>query len=533
MRSGNARFHLRFTALLFTALCFTPLGGFEALAQAPLTRLNPAVKQIVDQVSEERISATMKRLGEFGTRYVGSEQDSETRGIGAAQRWIEAQFKSYSPKLQVSLDKFTVKKSQRLPKDVDLANIVAVLPGTTDKDRYVIVGGHYDSIASRRGPGTPNTNDDGPRTAAELEPNAPGVADDASGTATVMELARVMSQYDFDKSIVFVAFAAEEIGLNGSKNYADEAKAKNMVIEAMLNNDIIGTDVAGNGSSANNRVRLFSEGPEDSPSRALARYVKETAERYLPSMTVDMIFRRDRFSRGGDHTSFVHDGYAAVRFTTPSENFANQHTSTDTFANSSPAYATRVARMNGAALASLALAPKPPVVTAPRGQGGFGGRGGRGGDRADGAAAGAQAGGAAGTSVTSEAPAPALTAEQQQQRRAAAANRPGLARGKTGYDAALRWANPNPEPDLAGYAVVIRETTSPVWQREIYVGNVTEYTIPDLSIDDVVIGVKAIDKDGNQSLVSAYEQGGITMPQRPADGAAGAATSPGGRQQQQ
>jgi hypothetical protein len=513
MRSGNSRF-----LLLFTAFC-----GSQALAQAPLTRLNPTVKQIVDQVSEERISATMKRLGEFGTRYVGSEQDSETRGIGAAQRWIEAQFKSYSPKLQVSLDKFTVKKSQRLPKDVDLANIVAVLPGTTDKDRYVIIGGHYDSIASKRGPGTPNTNDDGPRTAAELEPNAPGVADDASGTAAVMELARVMSQYDFDKSIVFVAFAAEEIGLNGSKNYADEAKAKNMVIEAMLNNDIIGTDVSGNGSSANNRVRLFSEGPEDSPSRALARYVKETSERYLPSMTVDMIFRRDRFSRGGDHTSFVHDGYAAVRFTTPSENYANQHTATDTFANSSPAYTTRVAKMNAAALASLALAPKPPVVTAPRGQGGFGGRGGQGANAA---------GGAAGTAATSATPPPAVTTEQQQQRRAAAANRPGLARGKSGYDAALRWANPNPESDLAGYAVVIRDTTSPVWQREIYVGNVTEYTITDLSIDDVVIGVKAIDKDGNQSLVSAYEQGGTTTPQRPADGAAAAATGPAGRQQQ-
>jgi hypothetical protein len=494
MLSRNSR-----SLVLLTALC-----SYPALAQAPVTRLNPAVKQIVDQVSEERIGAIMKKLGDFGTRYVGSEQDSETRGIGAAQRWIEAQFKSYSPKLQVSLDKFTVKKNQRVPKDVDLVNIVAVLPGTIDKDRYVIIGGHYDSIASKRGPGTPNTNDDGPRTAAEMEPNAPGVADDASGTAAVMELARIMSQYEYDKSIVFIAFAAEEIGLNGSKNYADEAKAKNMVIEAMLNNDIIGSDVSGNGAASNNRVRLFSEGPEDSPSRAVARYAKETAERYFPSMTVDMIFRRDRFSRGGDHTSFVQDGFAAVRFTTPSENYANQHTATDTFANASPSYAARVTKVNAAVLASLALAPKPPVVTPPRGQGGFGGgRGGRGGANA----------GAGGTA------APALTPEEQQQRRTAAANRPGLSRGKSGYDAALRWANPNPEPDLAGYAVVIRDTTSPVWQREIYVGNVTEYTIPDFSIDDVVIGVKAIDKDGNQSLVSVYEQGG-TNTQRPADATA-------------
>jgi hypothetical protein len=201
-----------------------------------------------------------------------------------------------------------------------------------------------------------------------------------------------------------------------------------------------------------------------------------------------------------------------VRFTTPSENYANQHTATDTFANASPAYATRVTKVNAAVLASLALAPKPPVVAPPRGQGGFGGRGGRGGA----GGANAPAGGT---------PPPALTPEEQQQRRTAAANRPGLTRGKSGYDAALRWANPNPEADLAGYAVVIRDTTSPVWQREIYVGNVTEYTIPDFSIDDVVIGVKAIDKDGNQSLVSVYEQGG-TNTQRPADATAAPA---GGR----
>jgi hypothetical protein len=331
-----------------------------------------------------------------------------------------------------------------------------------------------------------------------------------------------MSQYQFDKSIVFIAFAAEEIGLNGSKNFADEAKEKKMVIEAMLNNDIIGTDVAGNGSTANGRVRVFSESPEDSPSRALARYAKEIGERYMPSMTVDMIFRRDRFSRGGDHTSFVRDGFAAVRFTTPTENYANQHTATDTFANASVPYTARVAKINAAVLASLALAPKPPVVSTPMGAG-RGGRGGQGqGQGGQGAAAGATdaAGAAAGAGGRAGATG---TPEEQAARRAAAANRPGLARGKSGYDAALRWANPNPEPDLAGYAVVIRDTTSPVWQREIYVGNVTEYTIPDLSIDDVVIGIKAIDKDGNQSLVSAYDQAPLnTQPQqqRPADSTA-------------
>jgi Zn-dependent M28 family amino/carboxypeptidase len=175
-----------------------------------------------------------------------------------------------------------------------------------------------------------------------------------------------MSQYEFDKSVVFIAFSAEEVGLLGSQAYAAKAKQEKMEIEAVLNNDIIGNDVAGNGRSGNNRLRVFSEGPEDSPSRSLARYTKEVAERYLPSITVDLVFRRDRFGRGGDHTSFNREGFAAVRLTTPSENYANQHTATDTFANASVPYTTRVARMNAAVLASLALAPKPPVVSRPR-----------------------------------------------------------------------------------------------------------------------------------------------------------------------
>jgi Peptidase family M28 len=493
---------------------------FGAAAQAPTAGLNPTVKQIVDQVSQERIGAIMKHLGEYGTRYVGSEQDSETRGIGAAQRWIEKEFKSYSPKLEVSLDRFPLKKGQRVPKDVEVANVVAVLPGTVDKDRYVIIGGHYDTIALRRtNPNAQRTDDGTPANAADVDPDAPGVADDASGTAATMELARVMSQYQFDKSIVFIAFAAEEVGLNGSKNFADEAKEKKMTIEAMLNNDIIGTDVSGNGSSANGHLRLFSEGPEDSPSRAVARFAKEMGERYVPSMTVDLIFRRDRFSRGGDHTSFVRDGFAAVRFTTASENYANQHTATDTFANASVPYTTRVAKVNAAVLASLALAPKPPVVQAPPGAG-RGGRGGAGRGEAQGQ------GGRGGFTGAA-----AATPEEQAARRAAMANRPGLSRGKSGYDAALRWANPNPEADLAGYAVVIRDTTSPVWQREIYVGNVTEYTLPDFSIDDVVIGVKAIDKDGNQSLVAAYDQAPLntqSQQQRQPEGTSPAATRPAG-----
>jgi len=273
-----------------------------------------------------------------------------------------------------------------------------------------------------------------------------------------MELARVMSQYQFDKTLVFIAFAAEEVGLSGSQTYATMAKQTGMRIEAVLNNDIIGSDTAGNGQSETNVLRLFAAGPEDSPARELGRYVKEVGERLVPSMRINMVFRGDRFLRGGDHTPFLNQGYAAVRLTSASENYANQHTVTDTFANTSVPYAARIARINGAALASLALAPLAPVLN--------------------------------------------WTWESGPNK---GGHVPLLSRGKSGYDAVLHWL-PNTEPDLAGYSVLIRSTTSPVWEREVWVGNVTSHTMPDVSIDDIVIGVKAVDKDGNASMVSAYQE---------------------------
>lgn len=512
--------------------------GVEGLAQPSAAQLNPTVKKIVGEVSEERIGAIMKKLESFGTRYVGSEKDNPAHGIGGAQNWILSEFKSYSPRLEVSLQKFTVPKSQRVPTETELNNIVAVLPGTIDKDRYVIISGHYDSIALRRTANQPvRTDDAGPASAADADPLAPGVADDGSGTAATMELARVMSQYQFDKSVVFVAFAAEEIGLNGSRAYAAKAKEDKMQIEAVLNNDIIGSDISGNGRSANNHLRVFSEGPDDSSSRSLARYTKEIAERYMPSMTVDLIFRHDRFGRGGDHSSFVAQGFAAVRLTTPSENFANQHTATDTFANASVPYTTRAAKMNAAVLATLALAPKPPLVaiTRPAGGGGSGFGGARGGARGDAAGGAGDATGRGGRSAATDTAAtsaagganPPAGSPTGAGRGGRGGRGPGLSRGN-GYDAVMRWAMPDPEPDLAGYSILIRDTTSPVWQKEIYVGNVTEYTIPDLSIDDIVIGVRAIDKDGNPSLVSAYEMAPTRLidanppqPQRPPAGGSG------------
>jgi hypothetical protein len=273
-----------------------------------------------------------------------------------------------------------------------------------------------------------------------------------------MELARVMSQYQFEKTLVFIAFAGEEEGLLGSTLYAEKARSLNQKIEAVLNNDIIGSDVGGDGRTENRRVNIFSEDPIDSPSREIARYAREISERYFPAMTVDPVFRADRFGRGGDHTPFNLEGFAAVRISTPVENFANQHSLTDTFANTSPSYIASVTKVNGAVAASLAWAPKAPLTT------------------------------------------------EMVERNGRKVPTLMLTRGKSRYDAALKWKQENPEPDLAGYVIMMRRTTSPFWEREIYVGNVDQYTLPDVSIDEVVFGVKAVDKDGNESLTTPYVQ---------------------------
>jgi hypothetical protein len=231
-----------------------------------------------------------------------------------------------------------------------------------------------------------------------------------------------------------------------------------MKLEAVLNNDIIGSDVAGDGRTDNHRINVFSEDPQDSPSRQLARYIREIGERYVPAMNVDPVFRADRFGRGGDHTPFNLEGFAAVRFSTPTENFANQHSTTDTFAGTSPAYTTRVIKINAAAAASLAWAPKAPATTE--------------------------------------------TVERNGRKMTSLM----LTRGRTRYDALLKWKSDTPEPDLAGYVIMMRSTTSPYWEREMFVGNVTEYNLPGVSIDDLVFAVKAVDKEGNESLASAYVQ---------------------------
>jgi len=404
------------------SLCL--LMSVPAFGQGVPKSIHPAVNKIVGEVSEERIAATMKKLETFGTRLTASE------GAKAARAWIAEEMKQYSPRLQVRQDAWVVKQMPRMTGEVEVTNVVAVLPGKSIPETQVVVASHYDTIAMRGA------------TAA------PGVVDNGSGVATMMELARVMSQYEFDKTLVFVSFEAEEQGLVGATLHAEKALKEKQAIEAVLNDDIMGGDWSGNGFRSTHAVRVFSDEPMDSGSRSLARYIKETGERYVPEMRVDLVYRRDRFGRGGDHTPFHARGFAAVRFTTPAENYQNQHGPGDSLENASVPYTARVARLNAAAAASLALAPKAPVLR-------------------------------------------------------------GLGRGSSQYNAVARW---DADAKVAGYAVLIRSTLAPYWEREIYVGKVSEYTLKDFSIDDVVIGVKAYNSDGVESLVSAFGFSGMGFP---------------------
>ena len=448
--------------------------------------VNPKVREIVDAVSEARIQAIIEKLAGFGTRNVMSAQDDPARGVGAARQWIFNELKSYNPRLDVRFDKWKVKKQgQRIFKDVDLWNVVAVLPGKTTPETQVWVTGHYDSL-NLGAPAGPST-DDAPAVGGRPAPSnwekntnlpAPGACDDASGTAAVMELARAMSQYEFDKTLVFVAFAGEEQGLIGSTLAAAKAKKEAAVIEAVLNNDIIGSESGGDGRMGNTAVSVYTDEIMDSPSQQLGRFIREAGERYVPSMKVNMLFMQDRLGRGGDHAPFQLEGYAAVRFSSPFENYTNQHSATDTLANMSVPLTARIAKVNAAAAASLALAPKAPLVTAA--------------PRAAGTGANAANAGAA------DAPAnPTANAAPR-------VPTPTISRSQSRYDALLRWRYTGPDANLKGFAIVVRPTTSAYWEQEIFVGKVNEYTLKGVSIDDARFGVKAIGADGAESLVTPY-----------------------------
>ena len=328
---------------------------------------DPRIEKILSQISEQRLTEILQKLGSFGTRNTLSSTDSTTKGIGAARQWIFDEMKKSSSRLQVSFDTYQVPKGGRITRDIELRNVVAVLPGKSA--RRIYVSGHYDSFAavrpaagSARAPGRrrrrtgagrrppPGRRPGSRLRRAPVDNLAPGVNDDGTGTALVMELARVFGEsgVDFDATLVFVAFAGEEQGLIGATRHAEKAAADKLVIDAVLNNDMVGNVQAGDGLEDSIHVRVFSEGPEDSPSRQLARYIVRAGAKYVPTEQVTLVARYDRFGRGGDHTAFNQKGFTAVRITESVENYERQHTAADTFEGVNIPYFVRNVRLNAA-----------------------------------------------------------------------------------------------------------------------------------------------------------------------------------------
>ncbi len=436
-----------------SALVLALMAGAGVHAAEPDTTVHQAqIDAIVREISPQRIEGYVNKLVSFGTRHTLSDTVSDTRGIGAARRWIKSELERCGAgKLQVAFDGHLHPVDRRIVRPVEIVNVVATLPGAQaeSRERMYVVSGHYDSRRSED---------------ADAVGDAPGANDDASGTAAVMEMACVMARYKFDATLIFMTVAAEEQGLYGATDFAEKAKQKKWNIAGMFTNDIIGSSMSDDGKRDNAQVRLFAEGipavkempdnlrtliqtggENDSTPRQLARLVKEVGERYVPNFKVTIINRRDRYLRGGDHAPFLDRGFAALRFTEPAEDFNHQHQDVrkegdlqigDLPQFVDPAYIAQVARVNAASLAALALAPASPqsvkIVTA------------------------------------------RLTNQTD-----------------------LTWAA-NTEPDLAGYRIVWRDTTAATWQHSQFVGKVTSATMP-ISKDNVFFGVQAIDRDGNVS----------------------------------
>jgi hypothetical protein len=456
----DTRKHMKFSHKLTlpAALLLCAGGAYAADAEPNIAAHQAQIDQIVKEISPQRIEGYVRKLVGFGTRHTMSDTVSDTRGIGAARRWIKSELErcgaAAGGRLQVGYDSHLHPVTPRLSHPTEIVNVVATLPGTQAEsvDRMYVVSGHYDSRVT---------------DVMNAASDAPGANDDASGTAAVMEMACVMARHKFDATLVFMTVAAEEQGLFGAEHWAEQAKQKNWNIAGMLNNDIIGSSRADDGHVDNTQVRLFAEGvpavkdmsdanralvatggENDSITRQLARHIKETGERYVDKFAVNVIYRRDRYLRGGDHSPFLDRGYAAVRFTEPNEDFNHQHQDLreeggkkigDLPEYDDFNYIAQVARVNAASLSSLALAPAAP---------------------------------------------------QQVKVRTA----------KLDNNTELTW-QANKEPDLAGYRIVWRDTTAAQWQGAVFVGNTTQYTIK-RSKDNFLFGVQAVDKDGNVSVAT-------------------------------
>ncbi|WP_242921598.1 M28 family peptidase [Pontibacter liquoris] len=427
----------------------------QTFAQEPV-RQDDEIKKMVDEISAKKLEEDVRKMVSFGTRHTLSTTTSKKEGIGAAREWVKSEFEKYAQasggRMKVELDRFIVKADgRRVPKDVEMANVMATLKGTdpTD-DRVFIVSGHLDSRVS---------------DVMDAKSKAPGANDDASGVAIVMEMARIMASRQFPATLIFVAVQGEEQGLYGSTHLAERAKKENWNLVAMLNNDIVGNSFSNEtGLHDNTRVRVFSEGTpaneteeqarlrrtlgsdNDSPSRNLARYMEMAGEKYVPQMDVVLEYRADRFLRGGDHTPFNKQGFTAVRMSEMNEDFDHQHQDLRTENGTQYGdlvefmdfeYLRKNAGVNLATMASLGLAPAAPVKVG------------------------------------------VLTADLT---------------NKTD----LKWEAPAKGPKPAGYYVLIRATSSPTWEKKVLVTD-TKASLP-YSKDNYFFGVTSVDSEGHSSL---------------------------------
>lgn len=421
-----------------------------------IVRQDEEIKKMVEEISAANLEALVRKLASFDTRHSLSTLKDKKKGVGAAREWVKAEFEKYAlasgGRMTVELDKYNVKANgQRIPQDVELANVMATLKGTDpNDDRVLIISGHLDSR---------NTD------IMDAKGKAPGANDDGSGVAAVMELARIMASRQFPATIIFVAVTGEEQGLLGARHLAEKAKAQNWNLIAMLNNDMIGNSSSDETELRNNmQVRIFSEGipaveteeqarmrratnrENDSESRQLARYMKEIGERYVDQLEVKLVYRNDRFLRGGDHTPFSQNGFPAIRVCEMNENYRHQHQDVrvengiqygDLPEFIDYEYMRKNAALNLASLANLAWAPYAPANV--------------------------------GVNIKN------LT-------------------NKTD----LQWEAPAKGKRPAGYYVLMRETSSPVWEKKFFVKD-TNVTLP-YSKDNYFFAVQAVDAEGHESL---------------------------------
>ncbi len=414
--------------------------GAPAGQAPPPFPVDPAIRAAVQEISVARLRATEEKLVGFGTRHTLSDTVSATHGIGAARRWIFATLEGYSQAcggcLEVRYDPHDV-VIQRFPSHptAHVVNVVATLRGRTDPKRLVVVTGHYDSCVCSL-----NQQDS--------TSDAPGEDDDGSGTAAVLELARVFSErfsHGLDGTIVFATVAAEEQGLYGSQGLAQELTADSTLqVEADITNDIVGNVRGQKGGIDSTAMRVFAGLPDDGPSQQLARYAVQAGHAYVPRFGVSFIERLDRIGRGGDHEPFWRAGLAAVRFSETLENYLHQHLPGDRDDVSFP-YLRHVAQVNAATIGSLAAAPRAPT----------------------------------GLKLTRLIP-------------------------SGGVDWDLSWTAVPGAPDLAGYEITIRRTTEPFVTRVVSVGNVTGYTLRDTQADDLWIGIRSVDREGHRSLIRSF-----------------------------